>query len=92
MESKARMNSIFTRDIQVSVVSHLSLFPSPCFRLGHWLSQAGGVSYDRKKWILTVNLDWLTEPVKPNKIVAPNSYLQELLCAISNSGSYSVYT
>lgn len=26
-----------------------------------------------------------------NKIVAPNSYLQELLCAILNSGSYSVY-
>lgn len=90
MESKACTKSVFTRDtwlITYTVLSQsvsLSLF-------GHWWSQAGGVML----WFQEVNSHCklgLINRNKPNKIVVPNSYLQELLCAILNSGSYSVYT
>lgn len=63
------------------------LFPAWSLIESGWRSNC----CDRKD-ILPVNVDWLTQTIKPDKIVAPNSYLQELLCAILNSGSYSVYT
>lgn len=78
VESNVCTKPIFTRDIRLVIYSPLSLFPSPCFLFGHWWSQAGGVTL----WMQEVNSHCklgLIKRNKPNKIVAPTSYLQELL-------------
>lgn len=91
MESKACIKSVFTRSINIQLIIvnfvpiSLNLFPPWSLIESGWRGNAVIV---RSKFSCKCGL---INRNKPNKIVAPNSYLQELLCAILNSGSYSVY-